>query len=368
MWMWTRGRWRRRTEHCNYCSLKKKKCWIIKNRRRLIWRVSFMNCSIINLWVWTPTPTHHHTTHTIHTHSCTQELSQTIADLNEANENLRTENADLQAHQSPTRHKPPLSSTPHRSMTPSLHEELAAQESLMNRSSPIRPTGPAMRMDSDSFSQLLQETVSVLPDTTGTTNHNKLISPSSHLSLLPGKCTPTLTGVFKQCLFLCTCKLLQYCVCVHCRMWRSTAHTTWLCVRSATWSTSRAHSPVDTVEGRALTHYCQRESVTRASTLLSLSCQVSIKHSPTPHTRACTHTHTHTHTRTLLTEIFRQKKQLQNENMELNAQVDDLNSKLQKLEEEMRQVGEQVRCDAVRSVCCDWCDAVRSVCCDWCVV
>lgn len=37
--------------------------------------------------------------------------------------------------------------------------------------------------------------------------------------------------------------------------------------------------------------------------------------------------------------------------MELTAQVDDLNSKLQKLEEEMRQVGEQVRCDAVISVC-----------------
>ena len=100
-----------------------------------------------------------------------------MAELNEANENLKLENADLHTHQLPSNAKPrfPLSSTPYRPVAPSWHEELVAQESLMNRGSPISPlrpegngdsqSGPSddegERISSASFGRILKETVSL---------------------------------------------------------------------------------------------------------------------------------------------------------------------------------------------------------------
>ncbi len=92
-----------------------------------------------------------------------QVLSQTIADLNEINENLKTENADLQTRPLLRGAPPsfPLSSTPHTHRAPSWHDELSAHDSLLSTSSPIRGTSE-MKMDSESFSKLVQETVSVV--------------------------------------------------------------------------------------------------------------------------------------------------------------------------------------------------------------
>lgn len=194
------------------------------------------------------------------------ELSQTIADLNEANENLRTENADLQAHHSPTRQRPLLSSTPYKSMAPSWHDELAAQESLMNRGSPIQPTSPARRVDSESFSRLLQETNVKINHT-----HNLIVREISDMINQPSPLPSRHSG--------------------------ESSHT----IFSEKFSEKSFHA----FESK-------------------------------------------------LSEILRQKKQLHNENMELETQVKDLNSKLQKLEEEMQRMGEQekVVCEEMATQAC----------------